>query len=569
MLHVMFSSRSNSWNAALDEFSVLRVWSVNDRKLVLESETGSVRTTQFASVAFDSDGRFLAASGSEESFQVFEVGTWKQIPTSGRTGGEGALDMMWLKTNPGLLILSNSNRQYEQMGISPKVWPDDVLSPEKPASNCIAMASSPDGRRWFLLEADGRFLVFDPQHHAAVLSRNSGWRDACSISVSSDGNTVATGFIDGTVRMWKTSRRNSQSRPERQELSTFSSRVLAEGTLRSFVTLRDCVALDASDQVILLHLDSKNTGLKEPSADLVILRETGAGIVSTVESSHVSIIPPAFSLAVEGDRCAVIFRERLKGAGTYLGDIKLITGYGRSDELVETIQRDCNSGFYPVIRMAGGGVGEVAYFSFNGYNLERSFRAGGSWQTEIIGRQGDGANLTAVSGSGDDWHLAFRTNRFNADNRPPYLLSRTGGTWHRSAPSPAARSCLGVFRTDHGEIDLVLMRDVSQGRKQYALWRQTAHQLWTENVLPFEGRIVPESFAVFRSSTYACGINAADQLVLIEYGDGSMTSAALADVPDDTLVSAVVKFDSKGKPVVVANSHRDGHYRIEVFRAVQ
>lgn len=553
-------SPDGSLVAAVDSRSTLRVWTVANGQVVHESLIGTAGTVDHAAVAFSPDGSMLAATGADETLHLLDARNWKRLPVTGRTGGAGALAMMW--AGPNLLMLSNSSCEYERLNTVGSAWPTDVLFPGRPSSNCVGLSQTDDRRRWFFLEEDGRLVVFDPTSHGPILTREAGRTEAVDLAVTSSG-TVAAAFEDGSICVWDVATPPEQTRSPAE--SVFSKLELAVGHTPALVPLERCVALDDRDKVLLLHLNVDDRALKEAGADLHFVREHDAS--SQILSNQVATTPPAFALAAHGSDASVLFRERIDVAGKHRGRVVLVTHAGTSRERRETVQSDGNGGFYPHLRMSEGTVNEIASFTFNEYRLERSFRAGRGWETEPLGRQGDGFNLKGMH-AGDGWRLAFRTNRFNSDQRAPRVLTRTKGRWIRATPSTSATHCVAVLSGAENQPVLVMKRQSQGGKQEHFLCCAVDDGQWAEQPLPFDGTFIPESFANRQSTVFGCGINSHHQLCLLKF-DGNLSVTPLIDIADDLQMSAVTRIDSQRRPVVVINEYCEGEFRISVLRGLK
>lgn len=562
------TSDDDAWLGAVTEESEFHLWGLEDAAPVLTDTLKSDTSTLRGAIAFSSDGQRVAVAGASESVSVYDLDMMARLPVSGRTGGDGAVDLFWMTDHPGLLFVANAGPKYETLAVDPPFWPESILLPGRPSTHCVAAEQSCDGKRWFLLEESGRLVVFDHERHREIFTRESGLQDAVSLAVSADGKKLIAGSRNGTLRLWDTVLEELPS-DFVDETAPVSVTRLVEGQLSSPGDLMRCVTLNHYDQVQVVHFQQATSGLKESEAQLLLTSETDSGATSAVLADNVPTSPQNVRLSTNGGYSAVVFRQRLPGYPKHGADLVLVSNPGSKEESRETLITLSNSGFYPAATWSADAVDEVFHFSFAGYELLRTFREDGEWTTESVGHQGDGFQLRAVKTASGERYLGFRTNRFNSDTRSPHLIRGVGDAWQRSPIDRRARFCLDILLPDGENPLFVLLRDGPLATQTVYTASLPHDGRWTFTDRHYEGLLIKESFASEGRRLFACEIDRKHRLRLLSY-DGEQPTVKLLD-PDfgNALSTAVTLIDSQNRPVVVTQRHRDNHYQIDIYRLTE
>lgn len=559
------TSNDGEWLGTVTAESEFYLWNLSDGTLAVSETIEPDTPTLQGAVSFSGDGQRVAVAGASESVSVYDLSTLKRLPASGRTGGDGAVDLFWLANHPGLLFVANAGPKYETLAVDPPFWPESILLPGRPSSRCVAAEQSPDGKRWFLLEESGRLVVFDHERHGRILTRESGLPNAVSLAVSPDGRKVVAGFQSGTLRLWDTviDERPPVAAVDRSPVSVTR---LVEGQLSLPRDLFRCVTLDQHDLVQVVHFQQSTSGLKESEAQLLLTSEADSEATSVVIADNVPTTPQNVRLSTYGGRSAAVFRQRLPGYLKHGADVVLISNPGTEEESRETLITLSNSGFYPAVTWSADTVDEVFHFSFAGYELLRTFRKNGEWTTEPVGHQGDGFQLQAVRTTSGERYVAFRTNRFNSDTRSPHLIRVDGNTWHRNVIDRRARACLNVLLLDQANPLFVLLRDGPLASEIIYTASPLKDGTWTFTDRHYAGRLIRESFASDGQRFFACGIDQEHGLCLLTYDDEQPLVDILDSEFHDLTATAVTLIDSQKRPVVVTRRHRDNQYQIDIYR---
>jgi WD40 repeat protein/predicted Ser/Thr protein kinase len=150
-----------------------------------------------AALAFDRDGRFLAAGGDSQRVQLFDVSTGR--PGRDFRGPTGTITS---------LAFSPDGKQLAAGSADLRVCVWDVAGGERlftwggHGGSVTAVAYSPDGKRLASCGNDGTVKLWDLVSGHEVLSLAGHRGHAACVAFSPDGNLLASCGYDGTVRLW-------------------------------------------------------------------------------------------------------------------------------------------------------------------------------------------------------------------------------------------------------------------------------------------------------------------------------------------------------------------------------
>jgi dipeptidyl aminopeptidase/acylaminoacyl peptidase len=152
--------------------NTVKIWDLSTRSVVqpLEAEEGSV-----FSIAFSPNGRFLASAHTEGLAKLWDVGTGKPVTTL--RVNSGAVYAVAFTPDGRRLIAGGSDQKVS-------VW--DISTP-------LEVAKENTDSSLFPIQG-AKLLTLTLRGHSDII-----W----SLGVSPDGNTIASGSADTTVRLWR------------------------------------------------------------------------------------------------------------------------------------------------------------------------------------------------------------------------------------------------------------------------------------------------------------------------------------------------------------------------------
>ena len=189
-------SPDSKWLAAAGVDTVVRVWSVDEKKLVAELKGHS---DWVRSVCFSADGKLLASAGNDSAALVWDVGTWNRL-TELRENDP----VCWSRVESRLAVRDAGRRRQGRQstaspparqrpgGPRPEPRPDCTAGrrlerPEQPSLRAVQRQDRQDLRRW-QLGTSGQLLG------------HSDW--VYRMATVGDASKIATASGDGTVKLW-------------------------------------------------------------------------------------------------------------------------------------------------------------------------------------------------------------------------------------------------------------------------------------------------------------------------------------------------------------------------------
>lgn len=185
-------------------------------------------------VAFSHDGRMFTTSGSDQGMEVWDPSNGLRITT---------LPTAW---NP--LFFPDSRRMISKVAAAVQIWETDGWNEAHrwPADLEWGMrAISPDGSLIVVARHDGVIRVWDAATLQLRHSLNDHTDAVASVMFSRDGHLMASGSLDGTIKLWRAFREVATLRGHKGWVNTIAfspdGRRLASGSLDKTVKIWDVV----------------------------------------------------------------------------------------------------------------------------------------------------------------------------------------------------------------------------------------------------------------------------------------------------------------------------------------
>lgn len=416
--------------AAMDETSHLTTWSLQSgtqRKTRLIGQVGELPVLT-GRVAFNGDGRLLAAFGAGQYQAVVETRTLKDIPISGMRpvakGGmavqfspsETDLCLVTFENACGVVIPDQSHRRH-----TTERWEELRM----PNVTVVDMLTTPDRRRIVALERTGtlRFLTAD---HLVPCSDFLVPSQDC-VSVAIDGTQQCAVVADSSGHMFRKTMvgaqpnvhtdRVAQVRPHMVP-AAISGRVVRETPIVSF-----SVAGAAALPVLVANSSKAHGG------DLYILRRNTDSwqwkqVSTLTPSAGVSVHQPGVAFTND-ERLIVAYREVVGNLEDYGANLMLACEQPDGSWQHEVVGETENAGHYcQIVTSDDDRVSDIFHFNFDGYFLCHSRRVAdteSAWETTSI-RHGFGVPIKGLQRKDGIFFLSGGRKRFVSDHAGPAVL---------------------------------------------------------------------------------------------------------------------------------------------------
>jgi hypothetical protein len=548
------ASHNGRWVAGVDTFARLTVWEVAGGEQVFHeqlqgTDEGRPKTGR---VAFNCDDTVLAAFGPGQSCHAFATTPFHPIDQRPQIAGTGGTAMMWHPMNRDFLLAADDQPRYTQLALGQCKLDRLNMGLNSPKSTCVAMTSSPDSRRWFLLQESGRVVVFDPDYLGEVLECQTT-HGASDLAIDPSGRWLAVAHANGLVKILETGPRPNV---ERKKVDTrrdwLRSTLLQTKSKRINVTPRG-VALDSEDRFCMLLIE--NAKDNDLGGDLLFVREDRDGAIQERVDPSGKVPWEGVCLAFgNGSDPVAVFRQRTGEAGReYDADIVITRRAGRGRWVEEQRVRVGNMGFYPAAVPQAGRVANVLHYSFvfAGGHLVNTSYDGSSWRHDLIGVHGDGYHQRAQVDERGEAHIVFHPMRYPG---PPLYGRWDGKQLHREVIDPSAVAVHSIQLQPDGIPAAMLQRIGPAGANTLYIAQRTPNG-WQQCA------VVPADQSLF-ASDFCCGNDR--QLYLLSWDPqrrrlllwrGSGNEWSVTNIADDWESGPnwwTLRLDSHDRPVVVA-----------------
>lgn len=558
-------SHNGRWIAAVDDVGALNVWDGQTRQRISREPLTSDERPEVLTgrVAFNRDDTLLAAFGSFQNCVVFSTDAvpFRRLSNRIDVAGQGGTAMLWHSKESGFLLAADNAMRFAKAAIGENAVIPKGIQNLDPQRSCVALTSTPDGKRWVSLEEGGRIVFLDPEHLGEVLVRYSTEKDAKDLAMDPTGRRLAVAHASGLVEILETGPTTELGVARAVDASDrWTHSTLTPQSERLIKVESRAVCLDSRDRLCFVATERDNPSDREGTP--VFYGENDGGVVREPVDPDARTLPYGVCLALgTDDEPIVVYRKAVEGATAYVADLTIARRLPARHWERVVVPPQGNMGSYPFHVIRDGHVSEILHFSFAGNYWLRSFRDRGSWDLNSIGRQGDGVNALAQQDRDGRCHFVFGPKRFNADQGPPlYCVSTDGQLAVRETIDPAATAALSLQVAQDGTPFVLLRRPGPGGSSALSLGRRGADQ-WHYEPLP---HYLSRGFGDFAlgpdGQMFFVSWDTESRRLLLHLGHGDQwDSEVVAGQLDAEPTWCAIRIDSHGRPVVIAGRFDTGH----------
>ncbi len=610
-------SHNGRWLAAVDIRGKLSVWRLENGAAPVLSEqlhggipgrSASIGEPTTGQVAFNCDDTWLAAFGPGQSCWLFRVEPFEKLNEGPSLAGTGGTAMMWHATDPHFLVVADDLRRHARFIIPGSTGTRMRLDLPKATTPWRAFVSSPDGKRWFLLEESGRPTVFEPDFIGTLLERESPNGNAWDLAIDPTGRCLALAHRDGSIEFWDSSPPAKPSPVQANCISHWSVTSLRDPAPEPSQAELKTISLDQQDRLCMLRLESGPTPSESAlvfyeQVDNELIREVlhnsakfdfntisltcGPNSGPVIVFRWMKELPDSDEVRLglrilRRERKSAVFGRRRDAQGSSVWKEPPDSQDNESVWSAEDVPLELNAGFWNLPVPGRDGVHDIFHFAYAGYYLMRSSRTESGWATVPVGRHGDGGDMIGRIGPEGTAHMVYRSHRFGGDPGPRIYARWDGSNLVREVLDPTGISVSGTLCFGPEGIPLVLVRQSnSKLDSKYLLAYRTASR-WETEPLPASLPLQDSSFhfaAGPDGRLYLLQWNELQRQLLLWVGrllpgdnpnDRILSDSwNVTEVPDDwanTPIYLSLCIDSRGQPVV-AVLRRDGNVSLlKVFR---
>ena len=194
---VEFSPVNNSLIASAGNTNTIKLWDLRNNTV----STLRGHTRQISSVAFSPDGQLLASGGDDWTFRLWDVHTQENIATLEDVTDRTRWQIKEVEFSPDGQYLATAGRHL-------KLW--DVSNQTEIAmlqhdEYVWALAFSPDGQLLAAGDGDGTVKIWDVQERQVISQLEGDTVRVDALVFSPDGRTLASAGYDGQIKLWAVS----------------------------------------------------------------------------------------------------------------------------------------------------------------------------------------------------------------------------------------------------------------------------------------------------------------------------------------------------------------------------
>ena len=194
---VKFSPVNNSLIASAGDTNTIKLWDLqNSTVSTLRGHTG-----QISSVVFSPDGQLLASGGDDWTFRLWNVRTQENIATlehiTGRTRSQ-------IKE----VAFSHDGQHLATAGQHVKLWEVNTqteIATLQHDEYVWALAFSPDGQFLAAGDGEGTVKIWDVQERQVISQLEGDTVRVDALVFSPDGRTLASAGYNGLIKLWAVS----------------------------------------------------------------------------------------------------------------------------------------------------------------------------------------------------------------------------------------------------------------------------------------------------------------------------------------------------------------------------
>ncbi|HQR34615.1 MAG TPA: serine/threonine-protein kinase, partial [Blastocatellia bacterium] len=172
-----------------------RIWDANTGKL-LSVFIG--HTARIITVAFSSDGKFLASSSSDRMVKLWNMETGQEAATF--KGHQADIWALAFSPDGGTVVSGGNDRSIRLWDVATG---REIARLEAHSDSVQSVSFSPDGKRLASASKDGTVKLWDFTTRQELLTMKGHQSIVTGVAFSPDGQTLASSSSDRTVRLWR------------------------------------------------------------------------------------------------------------------------------------------------------------------------------------------------------------------------------------------------------------------------------------------------------------------------------------------------------------------------------
>ncbi|MGE0536195.1 MAG: WD40 repeat domain-containing serine/threonine protein kinase [Pirellulales bacterium] len=579
--------------AALSSEGALQLWQVANSRKIADRQFPAIPDANVGGrVSFNCTGEQLGVVGAHQATYVLNGETLRTLAEPSLVAGRGGTALAWHPTDDRVLFAGDTVGRVARMPhMEIQHLPHDATG----HAPIAAIVATLDERRVVAATSTGRVVIIDPAYWGPLLTLEprSGrtHSELVDLAISPSGRLLATSYQDGLVSILRIAETELPTAPSNAK---WREKIAVQGQQIANLRVRpESISVDRRGAVHALYLRTDSVRLgHEPTWQLVLGSETAQGwherVVQDIGPLTLRMRDALYRSLALANRDDTLFalaktqadRESKKASTLTLFRFPLDGAPIPS----EVVLPDENDGFDPVIRLLDNASIEILTFSHAGHYLCRSHKLSGRWETEKIGRQGDGFRMQGASTSSSVCHLIFRPTRFNGDRLSPVCLTIDHESKTRTSPFDIRRDVSHQFRATalavaslpsgapavlyiasarKGEWQLVLNRWINGAWTEQVVLPRLPRTFYVANMagdregtLHFAARVgIPGDVWLF--TIPATGASHIEQL---------WRDTSRVDEPEFIELVAPLYLDPAGKPVVCVARSSPSHGFLRIFR---